>query len=122
MRSDIPGRLELAIIRASEIEDGAEEQEQETPQNDFREDSPFAQSKPETDETTIEDSVQWLHDQGYTFSEIYKLLIGEINVLSEGYERKQEREKEQQESGTGGSRTETSYGNKGDRAAELGWR
>lgn len=120
---DVPGRLEEAVVECSDII--GEENQAESESNDredYREDSPFGTSEQSSnDETTIEDTVQWLHDQGYTFKEMYGLLIGEIQRLTEGFERKQER-KEEQQSSSGGTTSETAYGNKGDRAEQLGWR
>lgn len=120
MRMDVPGRIERAVVKASDIDLTAESQE-DTAREEFRDDSPFAQSKPETDTATIEDTVQWLHDQGYRFKDIYGLLLGEIETLSDGFERKQQRQKDAQSS-DGSQRTATAYGNKGDRAQQLGWR
>lgn len=119
MQAALPGKLQYGILRASGLGDEKESQEIEERQ-DFREDSPFATTKPQKDETTPEDSIHWLHRQGYTYDELYGLLIGEIEQLSEGYKRYKKREEEQAESGN--QTTPTRHGNRGDRASELGWR
>lgn len=125
MRFDVPQRLERAILEASEVIDEGEPQSEDTQEQDFREDSPFAQAKGKQDkqeENTIEDTIQWLHEQGYLYKELYQLLIGELEALSEGYRRKKEREKEHSEPNQSSSSAPTSHGNRGDRAKELGWR
>lgn len=122
MRMDVPGRIERAVVKASDIDLTMDEQQDDSSRDDFRDDSPFAQTESTSDETTIEDTVQWLHDQGYRFKDIYGLLLGEIETLSDGFERKQERQENKAQSHRSGSTPRTTYGNKGDRAAELGWR
>lgn len=125
MRFDVPQRLERAILEASEIIEDREPQEDDTRDPDFRADSPFAQAQGKqanTEESTIEDTIQWLHEQGYRYQDLYGLLIGEIDTLSEGYRRQKEREKEHDGTNRASSSTPASHGNRGDRAAELGWR
>lgn len=124
MRFDVPQRLERAILEASEVIGTEEPQSDEPRTQEFRDDSPFSQTDTaeSTKEHTIEDTIQWLHEQGYVYSELYQLLLGEIEALSDGFRRKREREQEQRESNSSSSDTPTAHGNRGDRAAELGWR
>lgn len=118
MQLGTPQRLEYAILKASDVI--GNEIEEPEPEQDFRDDSPFASDSGTTADDSIEHSVYWLHEQGYTFSEIYKLLIGEIEVLSKGFEEEQKKRENQQQN-TGQS-TSAMHGNKGDRASQLGWR
>lgn len=118
MRLGTPQRLEYAILKSSDVI--GNEIEEPEPEQEFRDDSPFASDAGTTSDDSIEHSVYWLHEQGYTFSEIYKLLIGEIETLSKGFEEEQSRRENQQQSS--GDSSPSVHGNKGDRASQLGWR
>lgn len=119
MSLDTPKRLERAILEASDIPSDDYDEPEEV--QDFREDSPFSQQSKEQSEATVEDSMFWLHKQGYTFEEIYSLLLGEIEILSDGFEREQAR-REENEGNQGDQTSARTIGNRGDRASQLGWR
>lgn len=119
MRYDIPIKLRESILQASNIQTEKTQETEETTQ-DFRDDSPFSTEKTNNEDLTVEDSINWLHECGYTYQELYSLLMSEIETLRKGYERQKEREKSQTNEGK--SKTKRSHGNRGDRARELGWR
>lgn len=122
MQFGVPEKIERAVLRASGvIDDEPKETKDTVDRSEFREDTPFAKTKSSIQETTIEDTIQWLHDQGYDFDGIYGLLMGEIESLAEGFERKKKRE-QQNSKGSGSKKNTSAHGNRGDRAAQLGWR
>lgn len=126
MEPHVPSALEYAILRASGIDLDEEETESEEPERqNFRDDSPFgSQTDESNDEGTLEDSMFWLHERGYTYQEIYKLLLPEIDQLKEGFSNKQDRKKEQKKNtgNSGGSGGRVAHGNRGDRASQMNWR
>lgn len=122
MRAGVPAKLEYGVLRASGAGDGDETGERLPDRSDYREDSPFARTAPSTDQSTIEDSFHWLHRQGYTFAELYGLLVGEIEQLHDGFERHQQRQQDAGAAGETGESAARAHGNKGDRASQLGWR
>lgn len=130
MDAEIPPTLEKAILEASGVDfDHTDTTDtDEADRSDYRDDSPFGTTpNKQSDEIEPADSVYWLHEQGYTYTEIYGLLLDEIRELADGFENhkeKQEKQREKQRSDQTGDAgtTPTAHGNKGDRAKQLGWR
>ena len=114
MLFDVPGRIEQAVLAASDVERG---QKSAPATNEYRDDSPFGQ-QPTQSTSSIEESMYWLHEQGYTYDTLYGLLLGEIDQLVDGA-----RSVESQRDDTNPSETTSRViGNKGDRASQLNWR
>lgn len=120
MRPEIPSHIERAILEASELLDDDDGEEEDAPGDDieYREDSVFGDPTDTSDDITQDDVVFWLHERGYTFGEVYQLLLPEIDQLKEGFSRYQDRRETEEV----GSSDTTAHGNRGDRAAQFGWR
>lgn len=120
MRPRIPDVLETAALVASGLTGRDDESEDDA---DEFEDSIFAahnKAERKTEQYEESDVVHMLHERGYTYDEIYRLLIPEIDLLVEGAERHEDRSESAQSSGaSAGSSGGVVHGNRGDRASEL---
>lgn len=120
MRPGLPDVLEVAVLIASGLTDD-EDEDDEDDEPEY-ENSIFAahndaKQKAETFEEA--DIVHMLHENGYRYDEIYRLLIPEIDLLVEGAERHHERREDTQSESSGGSTNGVVNGNRGDRAGAL---
>lgn len=130
MPPGIPTLLETVVLLASGALESEQEQEVErdkprpdevdAPENSIWASHNKTKNQKAKENATISDAdTQYiLHDNNETFESIYKMLLPEIRMLIEGINRARERQEQQQDTSSGS----VGSGNKGDRAAAMGWR
>lgn len=103
----LPRRLEGAIVAASELD--VEEDDTEEPDEEDRGMFAPPEEKVDLHEYRESDLIHMLTERGYSMTDIYGLLIPEIDLLNEGAERAEAR------SDDGSETTETSAPANGNR-------
>lgn len=121
MRPGLPDVLEAAVLVASGLTGDADEDEEDD-EPEF-EDSIFAahnKAEQKTEQFEEADVVHMLHERGYTYDSLYRLLIPEIDLLVEGAERHEERsDSPSAEASDSSGSNGVVDGNRGDRAGAM---